>query len=489
VQGRLTEAGQDWFLSGTAQAGGVFLLLGIDFNGLGIKPGTGAIIRLSMALDQSVPDDQIQLSIINPILADKNASRLDVLTQPGIISVIQPLALCSVGTAEGTLNEEIHLPISLIANIPITNIHLAISDLDDVVNYKLVESNLPESWQVSYGVASKEIFWFSAECGQAAPVDSATVMQVEFVFTILKNALAGVYPVKVDSLRILDHRGKPVNSEVQEGVITVTFTNHTPESFSLISPENGAFIGTTTPLLKWETAWDADLFDTVCYEITLEHPDKWIELIPVGTDTAYQYPENLLENQVYYWQVIARDRYGSEQNNLNNQSMFTVDAINDPPEFTATLVADTLIQGNLIEFTYQAADFNPADQLHFTLLNGPATAEIDSITGFLRWEVTADDIGIQEIIVTVTDGNATVVDTTAFVIYRWGDPSLNNSVTAFDAALILKHCVGSDYLQGFAWEVADVSGNGDITAYDASFVLQYAVGLIDHFPVESEKRK
>jgi hypothetical protein len=69
-----------------------------------------------------------------------------------------------------------------------------------------------------------------------------------------------------------------------------------------------------------------------------------------------------------------------------------------------------------------------------------------------------------------------------------GDVSLNGSVQAFDASLILKYVVapvGPDSLNEAQMRVADVSGIGGVTAYDASLILQYVVGLISIFPAEA----
>ena len=65
-----------------------------------------------------------------------------------------------------------------------------------------------------------------------------------------------------------------------------------------------------------------------------------------------------------------------------------------------------------------------------------------------------------------------------------GDVSLNGSVQAYDAALILQYSVSSLSLNEVQLLVADVSGNGSVTAFDASYILQYAVGLIQGFPAE-----
>jgi VCBS repeat-containing protein len=50
-----------------------------------------------------------------------------------------------------------------------------------------------------------------------------------------------------------------------------------------------------------------------------------------------------------------------------------------------------------------------------------------------------------------------------------------NGVTAFDAALALRHSVGLALLVGYAASAADVTGSGDITAADASLILRRSV--------------
>ncbi len=65
-----------------------------------------------------------------------------------------------------------------------------------------------------------------------------------------------------------------------------------------------------------------------------------------------------------------------------------------------------------------------------------------------------------------------------------GDVSLNGTVQAFDASLVLQETVAPGLLNPRQLLVADVSGNLGVTAYDASLILQYVVGLISGFPVE-----
>lgn len=65
-----------------------------------------------------------------------------------------------------------------------------------------------------------------------------------------------------------------------------------------------------------------------------------------------------------------------------------------------------------------------------------------------------------------------------------GDVSLNGSVQAFDAAMVLQSNVSLITLNATQNVVADVTGNGSISAMDASYILQFVTGLINKFPAE-----
>jgi PKD repeat protein len=64
-------------------------------------------------------------------------------------------------------------------------------------------------------------------------------------------------------------------------------------------------------------------------------------------------------------------------------------------------------------------------------------------------------------------------------------PSKENDlhgITAYDAALVLRHSAGLAPLEGHAALSADVNNNGEIGALDASLILQKSVSLITSFP-------
>ena len=66
---------------------------------------------------------------------------------------------------------------------------------------------------------------------------------------------------------------------------------------------------------------------------------------------------------------------------------------------------------------------------------------------------------------------------------RKTDTQRQSAVSSYDAALVLRHVVGSITFDSLQKIAADVSGNGIISSYDAALILRYTVGTIQHFPV------
>jgi hypothetical protein len=63
-----------------------------------------------------------------------------------------------------------------------------------------------------------------------------------------------------------------------------------------------------------------------------------------------------------------------------------------------------------------------------------------------------------------------------------GDVSMNGSVSAFDASLILQHLVGLDTLDTDQEAVGDVTDDNSLSALDAAIILQHVVGLVGDLP-------
>ena len=66
----------------------------------------------------------------------------------------------------------------------------------------------------------------------------------------------------------------------------------------------------------------------------------------------------------------------------------------------------------------------------------------------------------------------------------FGDANCDGSVTAADAALVLRALVGIDALSETGSENAKTEGKSSVSAQDAALILRYIVGLIRRFPAE-----
>lgn len=74
---------------------------------------------------------------------------------------------------------------------------------------------------------------------------------------------------------------------------------------------------------------------------------------------------------------------------------------------------------------------------------------------------------------------------TASAAAVYGDVDGSGNVTAIDASLVLRHVVGTETLNGSAFQAADVDGDGTVSAIDASMILRKAVGALESFPAEN----
>jgi len=66
----------------------------------------------------------------------------------------------------------------------------------------------------------------------------------------------------------------------------------------------------------------------------------------------------------------------------------------------------------------------------------------------------------------------------------YGDVTDDGQITAYDANVVLRTCVGLITLTPEQEKRADVSGEGGVTPLDASLILKHVVGLLTKFPVE-----
>jgi hypothetical protein len=111
-----------------------------------------------------------------------------------------------------------------------------------------------------------------------------------------------------------------------------------------------------------------------------------------------------------------------------------------------------------------------------------ATVKYGSSAGFAVPGVTVSAGGVSA--TTDSSGVAALQGITCpdvtVIASKVGTPA--DAISANDAALILKGCVGIQTLTDVQTLAADVDGNGTVNEYDASLILQFLVEKIDAFP-------
>jgi len=165
----------------------------------------------------------------------------------------------------------------------------------------------------------------------------------------------------------------------------------------------------------------------------------------------------------------------------------TVGKTNRPPVWAAR--ADTTARATKrLTFTVAASD--PDEQaLAYQAVELPLWATFDTTSCAFAWTPTYEQRSDAVVVFRVTDGEAAAFDTVVIhVMILYGDASKDGTVSAYDAALILRHAVDLpppvDLPEGIDSVAADVTGNGVVSAYDASHVLWKVTHPEYEFPVE-----
>ena len=223
-----------------------------------------------------------------------------------------------------------------------------------------------------------------------------------------------------------------------------------PSIPNLLSPPDGYTTNDSTPTFIWNASTD-NLSGVDYY--TLQYASDSLFTSGVVTvnniaDTLYIVPNTLaLSDSTYYWRVKAIDE-------ANNSSGYQ----EHPFSFTVKTVCD--ISGNVNYYS----NSNPVEST-VVLLSGDA---LDTAY-------------------TNTSGYYQFVDLQAGLNYTVTPNKINANkepaISAYDAALVLRHVVGLDTLDPYQQMAADVSANATISSFDAALILQYAVCLIDYFPI------
>ena len=98
---------------------------------------------------------------------------------------------------------------------------------------------------------------------------------------------------------------------------TVNTQNTPPAPFTLISPTDQSLITTTNITFDWQSSSDSDINDSVSYQL---HVDVGDSIHIFQTDDTTYVINNLFDNTIYHWHVLAMDVNGGVTSNSEGES-------------------------------------------------------------------------------------------------------------------------------------------------------------------------
>lgn len=231
------------------------------------------------------------------------------------------------------------------------------------------------------------------------------------------NEMVGTHPVAVS---VSDGNG---GFDTQGFMITVKNVNDAPTIIS-----TPITTGTEDTKYNYDVeADDIDAGDTLTFSLISAPTDM---VIDIGTGLISWTPAN---DQVGTNHVTVRitDKYNGE---ATQPFTITVTNVNDPPTITTTPVTSAT-EDNPYTYKVQASDIDPTqDDLTFALTTYPTGIEIAPSTGLITWTPTNDQVGSNNVGITVSDGNGGT-DTQLFtaIVANVNDPPLIVSTPALIA--------------------------------------------------------
>ncbi|MDX2115330.1 MAG: PKD domain-containing protein [Planctomycetota bacterium] len=187
------------------------------------------------------------------------------------------------------------------------------------------------------GVPLQTFFtWDSAERGESYTIqidNDADFSSIEFENTSVNtsyNVPVALTPGATYYWRVFANN--PNGSTVSTPAVrSFTTLLSPPGSFNLLTPADGAFIGTFTPTLDWADALNADSY-SLEVDDQLNFSSPVIDVSNVLA-SSYPVPSGILQNNTrYYWRVTADNSVGSTPSN--------------PTTFTFAVIVNTCCPGN-----------------------------------------------------------------------------------------------------------------------------------------------
>jgi hypothetical protein len=238
--------------------------------------------------------------------------------------------------------------------------------------------------------------------------------------------------------------------------------------------------------------------------------------IKVGyiSTSALQGAGSLLKLKFKANQQVGQGIFGLSQFMYNNtditsfkkDTVLTLDVT--PPSATISLSQNPVRKGDSLLITVKFSETmtdKPAPQVNLSGANTLANTSLTKVNDFTYtyWWVVEKGNGIVNLEITSAKdlaGNnlSKATSNTTFTVLPtlFGDIDTNKFIRAYDAALALQYSVGlnplptMDPLPWSNWRiaVANVDTVGSITANDAALIVKHSIGKITSFPADAKKR-
>jgi len=314
-------------------------------------------------------------------------------------------------------------------------------------------------------------------------------------FVIYQSTVSGFYPAESDSIAETNSPGLDV-AGLTNGVkyyyrvaargtdgILSGFTNEasaTPQAVTIqIGSESSApGADVSIPI----SVSDVTGLGVVSYQFSVDFNSEFLVLNTVSTTNCISNPWTNLSNNisgstVTIWHSGATPLSGA--GNLINLD-FVVNSNATPGAATQVAISEILINEGTPEFNSFNGTYSvfPAFSISGSTQYFMGTHSIEgvtiSLTGATSTTVTSDEVG-NYIFPSIQGGWSYEVAATNTGI-------LSQAISAYDAALILRHVAELDTLTTDQLIAADVSGDGNASSTDAASIGQWGVGLITDFP-------
>lgn len=150
----------------------------------------------------------------------------------------------------------------------------------------------------------------------------------------------------------------------------INTANTPPAPFTLLAPDSGEVVKTLQPAFAWQTAEDHDIDEQVTYQLKLGTSPGNFSTLYNGPNTSYTPDQDLPDNALLYWQVIATDLAGAVTENTAGWIPFYTNPQNEPPRAVQLVTPEEHSVTNTLQPVFRwtaATDPDPLDQVSYEL--------------------------------------------------------------------------------------------------------------------------